>query len=282
MFYHYTTLEGLKGIIQDRIFFATQAPFLNDESEVRHTFDLLRDILNKKMIIQEMSSKRSGSYEPFRGQVLTSLVNVFSNPHALINPVKSYICSFTRNGNLLSQWRAYGGNNGSISIGFDEEQLKKFCKEQGMSIFECVYEHEKKRVSINEQVEKFLQESYLKNGGSFDQELLEQKFEQLTMEIFHKSLFFKHHSFHEEKEHRIVCHQKLAESEAYGIKFRTGDIGLIPYVCLPILQKLPIGNIYIGPNKNSHLIKIAVDELLEKEELKIFGEIISSDIPYRT
>src|SRR5205807_4915874 len=51
-----------------------------------------------------------------------------------------FACSFTSEGNLLSQWRAYCPPSGGVSLGFNPERLEAVAKEQGFYFAECVYE----------------------------------------------------------------------------------------------------------------------------------------------
>jgi hypothetical protein len=43
MVYHYTTAEGLKGIIESRCLWATNVNFLNDVSEYNHGMQILKE-----------------------------------------------------------------------------------------------------------------------------------------------------------------------------------------------------------------------------------------------
>lgn len=50
---HYTTLEGLKGIVEARRLWASNASFLNDKAELSHALQAA------KLAIGQLSSKRS-------------------------------------------------------------------------------------------------------------------------------------------------------------------------------------------------------------------------------
>jgi hypothetical protein len=53
------------------------------------------------------------------------------------------VISFTQDGDLLSQWRGYGGRSSGCSIGFDGGDLLNLGKAQGFSIRRCIYEEQK-------------------------------------------------------------------------------------------------------------------------------------------
>ena len=47
--YHYTDAAGLVGMLSTHKVRATEFRFLNDRSEVRHTLNLVRDLLNEQL-----------------------------------------------------------------------------------------------------------------------------------------------------------------------------------------------------------------------------------------
>ncbi|HCK0350649.1 TPA: hypothetical protein NPR15_005144, partial [Klebsiella pneumoniae] len=77
--------------------------------------------------------------------------------------------------------------------------------------------------------------------------------------------FFKHDTFKEEKEYRIVI--KVAESSE-DIQFRVNEHGLIPYIAVGVNNKnpsngiLPLKSIKIGPCKNVELVEKGILLLL--------------------
>ena len=104
--YHYTTAEGLKGIVEDCAIWASDIFSLNDASEIYHGCEVFRECL------KELHSTLG---EDFHGRVL-SQVNAID---ALAFP-PTYVCSFSREPNDLSQWRAYFPNGGyAISFASD-------------------------------------------------------------------------------------------------------------------------------------------------------------------
>jgi hypothetical protein len=51
--YHYTTAEGLKGIIENRCIWATNVNFLNDISEYHHGVDIVREEIKEYQVKPE-------------------------------------------------------------------------------------------------------------------------------------------------------------------------------------------------------------------------------------
>lgn len=100
--YHYTTVNGLQGILETNRLWASAAYYLNDSSEVEYGSHLLHD---------ELSVWRTANQNNpcFAADVLQGLDEIFSSPLSRISRTSTiYVTCFCENGNLLSQWRAYG------------------------------------------------------------------------------------------------------------------------------------------------------------------------------
>jgi len=111
--YHYTTQKGLLGIVKDKEIFATHNQYLNDRREFVHAVNLCRE---------EIEQRRKN----FKGhssvaEYLEGLNNLLALPFEGINVC---VCSFSENGDLLSQWRAYSAGGAGFSIGFSGTFLR--------------------------------------------------------------------------------------------------------------------------------------------------------------
>ncbi|HBR19348.1 MAG: hypothetical protein A2Y13_09035 [Planctomycetes bacterium GWC2_45_44] len=106
--YHYTKAESFRGIIESREIWMTNAFFVNDKMELRHW---------------------SNCNDLFEGVE-------FNNPEFKklkneCNVEDYYLACFSKDGNSLSQFCAYG----DYCIGFESQKLKKNL----FQLFECVY-----------------------------------------------------------------------------------------------------------------------------------------------
>jgi hypothetical protein len=104
--YHYTTQQGLLSIATGKSLWATSVHRLEDSTEFSGARDLGR--------VQLAQSLRSDAElaEHLR-QALDSIASVYI-----------YVCCFSEEGDLLSQWRAYCRNGGGVSLGFDPMDLR--------------------------------------------------------------------------------------------------------------------------------------------------------------
>jgi len=96
--YHYCDLNAFLSIISNKRLWLSSARNMNDYMEI----SWFMDKFETKLI----------------SEIEQSLANEFIKFIRINNPTP-YICSFSKNGDLLSQWRAYASDGSGISIGFE-------------------------------------------------------------------------------------------------------------------------------------------------------------------
>src|ERR1019366_3776800 len=108
--YHYTTTDGLLGIIKSKELGATNVLFLNDTSE-------LVDAI--KLFAAELE------YDPLKLGERTGWIQTMILPNLDTADIDHFVVSFCENGDLLSQWRAYGAQGFGYSLGFEPSALTR-------------------------------------------------------------------------------------------------------------------------------------------------------------
>jgi hypothetical protein len=106
--YHYTDLNGLKGIIESGSLWATHFSFLNDSNELTHGMNCLENAL------QYLRDDFNPKTLKFIEQALTHF--------RMHRAAHVYNLSFCLEPDLLSQWRGYGSSQG-VCLEFDDEEL---------------------------------------------------------------------------------------------------------------------------------------------------------------
>jgi len=289
--YHYTSLQGLKSIIETQKIYCTNINFLNDKKEYKYGVDLIRCII-----------------ENFKGEDSNILIlkMVEENIDLIFNSER-YVTCFSKNGDLLSQWRAYANHGKGVAIGFDFK-LFATTTQQVLRRKHIVYDQEYQNKRIKEVIQIIIQ-FYEKRKDMIDWE--DSTYEKSVAKIVIKYLediiaYYKHPSFSEEQEYRfqyeidsINTHKGDEE-----ILFRTSDTMLIPYIELHpqynmfienktkgkcddhspypshLIRQFPINKLIIGPSLDYEAVKLGIKELLRKNDYKdvAFEE---SKIPYR-
>jgi hypothetical protein len=238
--YHYTTQAGLLGIVAVGAMYATKIQYFNDSAEFHLALNLAQ------ALIRELSAD-GGVKLPDAD--ITRLVNeVESIRHANV-----FALSLSAEGDLLSQWRAYGSPGSSFAVGLETPLLRHFAEEEGWALLRCIYDPEDHRHAVGAVVERAVSSADSVQAGDV-----------LRGSLLSLAPRMKHHSFEEEEEWRLVS-PLLDESEAF--EYRTGRSTPIPYVQFPIARdkrESAIGEIVVGPSPHRDLSIMATAGLLRR------------------
>lgn len=282
--YHYTTAEGLKGIIENNELWATSAYFLNDSAEIIYGCSVLKDAIEQWMV-NNPRAENSLTLSAAR-QLHTTFGDHFLNKQ-VVEPI--FLACFCEEDNLLSQWRTYG-ESGGYSLGFQLPAADLFTG-LGFGPEPCTYTPRVVKVEYQrkEQLRKCseLLDAVL---PAFDKPETARALETIgdhplvgfpaiatvVMDLFMEEIIgFKNEAFAVEKEWRIVVRRRKLIKQgtddggktATPVHFRTSKGALIPYVKLiPTLptEKLPIQCVRTGPTLDANVSTLALPMFLEK------------------
>jgi hypothetical protein len=114
-FFHYTSPEGLIGIVTGTAIWASDMLSLNDASEAAYPYRLIAEVLDAKHphVSQEHIHR-------FKTQLTEYTFRLYA----------PFVVCFSEERDLLSQWRAYG-NNGegfalAFKLGFEEQRNRNY------------------------------------------------------------------------------------------------------------------------------------------------------------
>ena len=299
--YHYTDISGFMGILSDRCFWASNIHFQNDNAEYK---DGLSACLS---LIDELSATPNNSLEK---EYLSNLGQSLKDEYALaiagqISSKDIFTISFCNNGDLLSQWRGYGGVAG-ISIGIDEATLLEKTRFKEATLYEkekLPYpKHERvaelSKVIYDDSVKRNIIQDIIAVGSkhiSFRQNAhdqypciyLEQAVSGVSSYLYRLFPLLKDNGFSEEQELRYV--EQLTKNSNTHVDFRERNGILLPYVkfkwldvnCQP-LERLPIVDIIVGPTTQQMLLIDSVKYFLKNSGFDyLVDKVRASLIPYR-
>lgn len=271
--YHYTSAEGLCGIMKEKQLRASHYSFLNDKQErigffeqrlpiiLRPTIERVVNSLLERGIKTQDDIDSQGGIEHYRTFMLEKVVEHTRN--TMLRFINPFILSMSvppRNpgDGLLSQWRGYG-QGGGYALVFDTRKLgESLSKDQKIygyaSLNSCDVDYfpadgsgscsKQDSIANERQIADTVYEAIAKD---FTQPM------RWTSEMFTpmmlQSIRYKHHGFEEENEVRFVaCPAEYDLLERYRaapemrhlekktIEFRSKDGLLIPFINLPLLQ----------------------------------------------
>lgn len=258
--YHYTTQDGLLGILKDGAIWATKIQYLNDASELVMPLQIAQRVLKTR-------STQINDNDTRRKEIVVRMLAEIKDSEQL----NICVFSFCKDGDLLSQWRAYGARGSAYSIGFHSEELVKSLTPSLFELHQCVYYEVNEQNSI---IERFV-DQYIEASLQNSQEVTG-----FIAGFVNMASKMKHKSFEEEDEWRLMSSKPL--SFIKDLSFRPGISTIVPYYSLPI-NLSSIMEIIVGPSPHPELAKGAVEGLVFKFQLEWVEprQIKTSQIPYR-
>lgn len=207
----------------------------------------------------------------------------------------AYVACFCEEGDLLSQWRAYGVGGGGYAIGFDGHQfrhLQLFEPPVNHYLVKVIYETSTQEALIGTLIEGMctaLDGIAGAHGDEAAQDAISPFLEKFGLLATEPLLSFKNPMFAEEREWRIAYVSVLSpfRDDLANVRFRVAGNQILPYVDLDLRSSLgvysgllPILEVVHGPTLNPSLTEKSLDLLLRKHNYH-FVEVDGSSVPLR-
>ncbi|MCX0501623.1 DUF2971 domain-containing protein [Erwinia billingiae] len=287
--YHYTDLNAVHSILDMHKIRMTDIRFLNDKTEYLQGLEILKEA-SHEIFLQDSKYDKE-----FANVVDGWFKEAFKELFDFENAIEMfYVASFSRSSDTLSQWRSYG----MFAIEFDGEKLQdrvsKWAFEKRKStrklvnfeFIECHYVFDKNDaiVEASELIRtKAIDAIYdwWQPNSPIKQNIY--LYRDLRETISMLATTFKHDSFNEEQEVRLVISDKIVSKQ---IKFRTKNTVLIPFYELDVSAEV-ISGVKIGPVEDQRITEQSLYIYNLHRAAKLGGDkyilnIETSDIPYRT
>lgn len=270
--YHYTSLAGLKEIVEEQVLWASNAHYMSDMKEIQHAQDfLIAEIV-------EMLPHAA----PHEAQVLGDL------RHWLIEGGISrhqiFLCSFTEEGNLLSQWRGYTPHGLGVSLGFPTADIVQLATAQGYRLVQCIYDAGLQRRMLGSLIDAIFEAARRLTSARGEPSPFNEVFETFTDELLFLSAVLKHSSFREEREWRVIS-PVFRDLLDPTVKYRIGRFTLIPYREFRIAaapgQPVRIDEVIVGPSSSLALSMDSIPSYLASQGVHPRRGVHSCGIPYR-
>lgn len=262
--YHYTGPDGLHSMLSSGHIWATDAAYMNDPNELRYGYDVLAEVVVRERRLQRVQAD------------LCALIERVA--HDKIMNGRVYLASFCEDGDLLSQWRAYGAFGAGFAIGLrrhfllgrSEKERPPFRK-----LSPVLYDRRRQERILREWL-----------GKVVNPDRLTEQVEFRLLELFSDVLMtFKHPSYEAEGEWRLVQFGRVLAG--YGSPemvvtpphFRVRKDGIIPYADLDLTRsqgtlrgKLPVVEIVCGPTVHRERGLKAIRQLAEAQGFDLQDE----------
>ncbi|MCL4852241.1 MAG: DUF2971 domain-containing protein [Bryobacteraceae bacterium] len=219
--FHYSSAEGFYGIAQNKMLWASEAMCMNDPTEGVHA---------GRLVLQRLKERHT--------DVPPDIVEVFSEQYlvsTLDNQV--FVACFCDDGDLLSQWRAYGRDGRGFAVGFDRKVLLDGVAEPAR-LAKVVYDDSQLLATVNIIIDHSVDaitKAYFKKGE------FNRYWGFVANFLVQHLMRFKNAAFREEREWRLIC---LPRKDT--VKFRVANSRVIPYFELRFSPDA-ISRVRLGP-----------------------------------
>lgn len=281
LIYHYTSSEGLLGILKNKTLWFTEIEGLNDSTEGDYIWEILEECIKDK----------------YDERFNTAILALKNNSYEINNEIKGefesrsyFVCSFSENPDSLSLWNYYTKNVNSVgyNICFDKQQLtalaKKWEKNFGVTLYKVLYDKEK-QVEWMKNTLDLIYKYWKKYKNRKRLELLDH----LQYLFACIRIGFKHPSFENEQEVRLVVElrgNQFLENlsimpKQKEMKLRVVNNAFIPYLEIPFEDVNVVKRVTSSPIIKDERAIDSLYLLLYKYGYFDSCEVWSSDIPLK-
>lgn len=270
--YHYTTQEGLLGILRTGTLWATKLQYLNDFTEFKLAPEQARTILMERWQEGEVDETLS-KLEALESEV------------SLVQQINVCGCAFSEEHDLLSQWRAYGGAAGGVCIGFATGSLEQLGAKQGFRLFRCVYDEETQRKAVESLISDTLERKFRVSsdlsGSDLSPDVIRLPTSSgLLLRLAGIAAQIKSYGFREEREWRLVTTAVRSDR----LCFRPGRSMMVPFTKFVLGDDVGsyVNSITVGPCPDMGLACQAVRMFLAQLTGGDRVEVRGSAVPFRS
>ncbi|MBB2905816.1 hypothetical protein FHR76_002198 [Rhizobium sp. RAS22] len=260
---HYTSLEGFRSIIANDQLWASNIRFLNDKREMEFG-------LNEAVKFLENQEKQIEKFTSAHGVLRTAKRSIQSK-----GIPSAFACCFCTSKDSLSQWRGYTNGGQGVAITFEVGDLERHFSDFNAVMAEVAYGEDATKKRLNDEFEKL----FLGTGGDLFSDGWPSA-ENLEALILTLSPQFKHKSFEDEREWRLIVNEPKKQTD---LEFRTKEHVLVPY--LKLGEKgvpLPIKEVIVGPGKDMDITMQSVELFLKSKMHYEDVDVSRSSVPFRS
>ena len=279
--YHYTSLSGLKSIVENGTFWATESRFMNDAGEETYFRQFVDSLLPQMKAVQP---SHENIVEKFHNEIMKKL-----NENDNTEFEWKFILSFSKNKDSLAMWNYYGKNDG-YCIGLNgawltvsATHINEVGEKDGLYAWaaEVIYDSKKQEDMLIKDFKEIFN-LFLELHNTYGEASIPILTGQLLAIWAMYAPYFKHPSFEAEAEFRLVFIEDSMKK--FKISHRIYQSIMAPYIEVESENKyLPITSLMIGPMIKHDQALIGLRSWVSKLEIEGFNpdKITKSTIPLR-
>jgi hypothetical protein len=252
--WYYTSAATFARIVKTRSVWSTQISCLNDHSEFRFSVRLLRDEIKQYI----------GHADEHIRFLAQHIYEMLENDGADASWFFVFCMSSVRDD--LSQWRAYGGGEGGVSIGFDPLKIMTDEMRERAYLVPVRYQPEDHKAIANDiaiATLKFFREGLERRQGADRKVWADRFFDAWRVHIIYCAPILKDRSFKDEQEWRLIVNLRQEDITHVEIQQRSALISR--HLPLSLGEKLPIREVVVGPCRHPSVSRISVGTYLRAQ-----------------
>jgi len=278
--WYYTSANTFARILKSNSVWATQIACLNDHTEFRYSVRLLREEFKNVLDDPDKDKAFLARY----------LYETMENDGADASFFFVFCMSLVRDD--LSQWRAYGGGEGGVSIGFNPGSFLIPEITARAYLFPVKYvptEHNKIVQDVAKWTMVFFKDGLTQRPGANLKKWADEFLEAWREQVVYLAPALKHPSFKDEKEWRLTY--ALHPDDMGKIEILQRSTLISRHLPLSFGQKLPIREVIVGPCRHPSVSLVSVGTYLRAQGYLVNGvgendiskvTVTSSSIPFQT
>ena len=289
--YHYTTAEGVRGIVENREFLATKSDFLNDKLEFQYAVEVMERLTEKYIVNQELRERFFSKLkkEIDRFGVITPICE--GDGDCEMNEMSFYVVAFSKLQNNALLWAEFTDFRG-YCLEFDYEKIVEGFQNRVFLHGTVIYDEEEQMNGLLESllscIRNLIEEGVTDLEGFFEEEAnpSEESLDKLVTEMSIVcsvyAMFFKKSFFEGEQEYRFIFPPLINSIGTDKPNFRLLDQIFLPYIMVEFeggKENVPLESVMVGAKNNSDIAVRGMRYFLKTQGLDI--PVLLSDIPLR-
>ena len=263
--FHYTNLDAMRNIIEERKIRFSHFRFLNDEMEFTYGVKLFDKLCKEKQ--KELIQRKKSNSLKYLNRLIKTLY-----PYPDI-----FVFCLSEKNDSLSQWKGIKKDYISVALKFIKKQSKRFVADNEVIFQKIIYNKNKQSSYFNALIDNYL--IYCEaNESKIDEAVWKTKTGKMIL-----STFIKDPKFHEEREWRFVHFsrgtdpliEEFYSKKSYLLPYKSFDINSL----FPDTKGFPITEIMLEPRCGDITVS-SIKRFIESKKLKTIL-IKKSKIPLR-
>ena len=288
--YHYTTAEGVRGIVENREFMATKSDFLNDKLEFQYAVEVMERLTEKYIVNEEL---RTRFFAKLKQEIdrLGIITPVCRDADCQEDGLSFYVVAFSKLQNNALLWAEFTDFKG-YCLEFDYMKLVEGFQHRVFLHGTVIYDEEEQMNGLLESLLSCIRnleregmtdlQGFFEEEGEISDDSLKKLAEEMAVVVSVYAMFFKKSFFEGEEEYRFVFPPIINELGVAKPDFRLLDQIFLPYIMVEFdnkLKDIPLESVMVGAKNNSDIAVRGMKYFLQSQGLEV--PVLLSDIPLR-